>query len=132
MGTASLRVPHFSRPSREVGTLIFSVKLSRPLHSPPKGRRQGGGSALHRAINEFNIRAIIAMTHHLLPSFWVVIDEHQMRKNYRPLIYHPYENGQFRSREIRQSCANSVVRVARRDSKMRRKMATQTSKEKEG
>ncbi|HEV2469974.1 MAG TPA: DUF3800 domain-containing protein [Candidatus Sulfotelmatobacter sp.] len=32
---------------------------------------------------------------HLLPSFWVVIDEQQMRKHYRPLIYHPYENRPF-------------------------------------
>lgn len=32
---------------------------------------------------------------HLLPSFWVVIDEQQMRKHYRPLIYHPYENRHF-------------------------------------
>ncbi|MGC2506868.1 MAG: DUF3800 domain-containing protein [Candidatus Acidiferrales bacterium] len=31
---------------------------------------------------------------HLLPSFWVVIDEQQMRKHYRPLIYTPYGNEQ--------------------------------------
>jgi hypothetical protein len=29
---------------------------------------------------------------HLLPSFWTVIDEQQLRKHYRPLIYHPYDN----------------------------------------
>jgi len=32
---------------------------------------------------------------HLLPSFWTVIDEQQLRKHYRPLIHHPYENRQF-------------------------------------
>jgi len=31
----------------------------------------------------------------LLPSFWTVIDEQQMRRHYKPLIYHPYENRQF-------------------------------------
>ena len=38
---------------------------------------------------------------HLLPSFWVIIDEPQLRKHYRPLIYHPYENREFRSNVIR-------------------------------
>lgn len=32
---------------------------------------------------------------HLIPSFWVVIDERQMRKHYRPLIYGPYGNEQI-------------------------------------
>jgi Protein of unknown function (DUF3800) len=32
---------------------------------------------------------------HLLPSFWVVVDEQQLRKHYKPLIYPPYENRQF-------------------------------------
>jgi hypothetical protein len=32
---------------------------------------------------------------HLLPSMWVVVDEHQLRKNYRPLIYHPYGTRPF-------------------------------------
>jgi Protein of unknown function (DUF3800) len=27
---------------------------------------------------------------HLLPSYWVVVDEPQMRRNYRPWIYAPY------------------------------------------
>lgn len=28
----------------------------------------------------------------LLPSFWVVVDERQLRRHYRPLIYNPYGN----------------------------------------
>jgi len=32
---------------------------------------------------------------HLLPSMWVVVDEAQLRKNYKPLIYHPYDKRQF-------------------------------------
>lgn len=32
---------------------------------------------------------------HLLPSFWVLVDEAQLRKHYRPLIYKPYGNEQF-------------------------------------
>jgi uncharacterized protein DUF3800 len=31
---------------------------------------------------------------HLLPSFWVTVDEAQMRKHYSPLIYAPYSNEQ--------------------------------------
>jgi hypothetical protein len=31
---------------------------------------------------------------HLLPSMWVVVDENQLRKNFRPLIYKPYGNEQ--------------------------------------
>jgi hypothetical protein len=37
---------------------------------------------------------IIGMRH-LLPSFWTVIDERQLREHFRPLIYHPYENRQI-------------------------------------
>jgi hypothetical protein len=32
---------------------------------------------------------------HLLPSMWVVVNEPQLRKNYRPLIYTPYGKRQF-------------------------------------
>lgn len=32
---------------------------------------------------------------HLLPSMWVVVDENQLRKNFRPLIYKPYGNEQI-------------------------------------
>jgi hypothetical protein len=32
---------------------------------------------------------------HLLPSFWVVVDELQLRQNFRPLIYKPYGNEQI-------------------------------------
>lgn len=31
----------------------------------------------------------------LLPSMWVVVDELQLRSNFRPLIYHPYDKRQF-------------------------------------
>ena len=37
---------------------------------------------------------IIAMRH-LLPSMWVVIEENQLRENFRPLIYQRYGNGQI-------------------------------------
>jgi Protein of unknown function (DUF3800) len=32
---------------------------------------------------------------HLIPSMWVTVDEQQLRKNFRPLIYKPYGNEQI-------------------------------------